>query len=76
MFVLFAAFVLATTTLAEAKGCLKGALAGGLAGHFVHHTVMGAAAGCYMGHHVANQKPASPEKTAPAPKESGGGRNY
>jgi hypothetical protein len=42
---------------ANAKGCLKGAAVGGVAGHFAHHHgVLGAAAGCAIGHHRANQK--------------------
>ena len=41
-------------TPALAKGCLKGAAVGGVAGHYAgHHAVMGAAAGCWYGHHRA-----------------------
>lgn len=43
---------------ASAKGCIKGALVGGVAGHMAGHGVMGAAAGCAVGHHYANKKPA------------------
>lgn len=42
---------------AEAKGCLKGAVVGGVAGHIAHHhTLLGAAVGCYVGHHEAVKK--------------------
>ena len=42
---------------AEAKGCIKGAVVGGVAGHYAHHHgVLGAAAGCIVGHHMANKK--------------------
>jgi len=45
-----------TTISADAKGCIKGALVGGTAGHFAgHHGVLGAAAGCAVGRHRANQ---------------------
>lgn len=45
------------TTAAEAKGCIKGALVGGVAGHFAgHHGLLGAAAGCVIGRHRANQQ--------------------
>jgi outer membrane lipoprotein SlyB len=40
---------------ANAKGCIKGALVGGVAGHFAHHGILGAAAGCVVGHHMANK---------------------
>ena len=40
---------------AHAKGCIKGALVGGVAGHFAHHGILGAAAGCVVGHHLANK---------------------
>jgi hypothetical protein len=47
----------ASTTPAEAKGCLKGAIVGGAAGHYAaHHGVLGAAAGCLIGRHEANAK--------------------
>ena len=50
-------FALASITSAEAKGCLKGAVIGGTAGHFVgHHGLMGAAAGCVIGRHKANER--------------------
>ena len=45
------------TTAADAKGCIKGALVGGVAGHFAgHHGLLGAAAGCVIGRHRANQQ--------------------
>ena len=35
-------------------GCLTGAAIGGVAGHVAgHHGLLGAAAGCYVGHHEA-----------------------
>ena len=40
----------------EAKGCIKGAIVGGVVGHFAHHhALVGAAAGCVIGHHLANK---------------------
>ena len=64
------AVVLGTTLLAagqaEAKGCIKGAILGGIAGHFAHHGLMGAAAGCAVGHHYANRKPATSGQTDPS----------
>ena len=52
-----AALALASTTAADAKGCIKGAIVGGTAGHFAgHHGVLGAAAGCLYGRHAANKR--------------------
>jgi outer membrane lipoprotein SlyB len=46
-----------STGAADAKGCIKGALVGGAAGHYAnHHGFLGAAAGCVIGHHMANKK--------------------
>ena len=43
-------------TPVPAKGCIKGAIVGGIAGHYAgHHGLMGAAAGCVVGHHMANK---------------------
>ena len=39
---------------ADAKGCLTGAAVGGVAGHMAGHGVLGAAGGCAVGHHMAN----------------------
>ena len=39
----------ATSTAAEARGCITGAIVGGIAGHAVHHGIAGAAAGCAAG---------------------------
>lgn len=52
---LAATALLASGTPVLAKGCLKGAAVGGVAGHYVGHghAVMGAAAGCWYGHHRA-----------------------
>ena len=42
---------------ASAKGCLKGAVVGAVGGHVAGgHSVVGAAAGCAVGHHLANKK--------------------
>ena len=51
-----AAMALASTSGAEAKGCIKGAIVGGVAGHMAGHGKLGAAAGCVVGHHEANKK--------------------
>jgi hypothetical protein len=41
-----AALALASTSPADAKGCIKGAVVGGVAGHYAgHHGVIGAIAG-------------------------------
>jgi hypothetical protein len=46
-----------TSTLVDAKGCVKGAVVGGAAGHVAgHHAVAGAAIGCAVGHHRAKVK--------------------
>lgn len=52
---LLAALAITGASPALAKGCLKGAAVGGVAGHYVGkgHAVMGAAAGCWYGHHRA-----------------------
>jgi hypothetical protein len=51
------ALAFSTATIpAQAKGCIKGALVGSTAGHFAHHHgLLGAAAGCVIGRHEANQ---------------------
>ena len=52
-----AVLALASTTSAEAKGCIKGAVVGGVAGHYAGgHGVLGAAAGCLYGRHRANER--------------------
>ena len=68
------ALVIATASLglsatpALAKGCLKGAAVGGVAGHYAgHHAVLGAAAGCWYGHHrakVARRQAAAQQRAA------------
>lgn len=40
---------------AQSAGCLKGAAVGGVAGRMAGHGVLGAAAGCAVGRHEANQ---------------------
>lgn len=63
---LCAASIVAVSGQAEAKGCIKGAILGGIAGHMAHHGLMGAAAGCVVGHNLANRpKPAPKMDTAP-----------
>jgi hypothetical protein len=68
----FAACVAATCAallpgIAEAKGCLKGAAVGGIGGHFAgHHGLVGAAAGCAVGHHMANKKEAAADAQTPS----------
>ena len=45
----------AMPTAADAKGCIKGAVVGGVVGHYAgRHGVLGAAAGCVIGRHRAN----------------------
>ena len=57
MIVITVGVLIAASSQAEAKGCLKGAAVGGVAGHVAHHHgVVGAAAGCAVGHHMANKK--------------------
>jgi len=56
----FAAAALALAAFAapdaQAAGCLSGAAVGGVAGHVAgHHGLLGAAAGCAVGHHMANR---------------------
>jgi len=51
------AFVSLGASGAQAAGCLSGAAVGGVAGHMAgHHGLLGAAAGCAVGHHMANQQ--------------------
>ena len=53
---ILAAAMLLTAAEAEAAGCLKGAIVGGIAGHFAgHHGLLGAAAGCAVGRHRAQE---------------------
>jgi hypothetical protein len=55
-------FAIAPMT-AEAKGCVKGAIVGGVAGHYAgHHGFLGAAAGCIVGHHMANHHTQTPSR--------------
>lgn len=64
--------------ISSAKGCLKGAAVGAVGGHVAgHHGVIGAAAGCAIGHHMANKKDkqkqdaANASTSAPATKQNG-----
>ncbi len=52
-----ATIAFASSSPAEAKGCIKGAVVGGVAGHMAGHGKLGAAAGCAIGHHEANKNP-------------------
>jgi hypothetical protein len=62
-----AALALASTSPADAKGCIKGAVVGGVAGHYAgHHGVLGAIAGCAYGHHRANEQAKQEQQPAPA----------
>ena len=57
---------------AEAKGCIKGAIVGGVAGHVAGHGKLGAAAGCIIGHHEANQRDVqrNDHRTAPPSRDN------
>ncbi len=63
-----AALLSVTASPVFAKGCLKGAAVGAVAGHYVGkgHAVLGAAAGCWYGHHLA-AKAARNAKAQPRP---------
>ncbi len=51
---IMAAAALSVVAVPATAGCLTGAAVGGTAGHFAgHHAVLGAAAGCWYGHHRA-----------------------
>jgi hypothetical protein len=53
---LLALVAVATSSSANAKGCIKGAVVGGVAGHYAgHHGLLGAAAGCAIGRHEAKK---------------------
>jgi uncharacterized protein YcfJ len=67
---------LAFSSAAQAKGCIKGAIVGGVAGSVAGHGKVGAAAGCVIGHHEANQADAENAKAqAPTPSSKGDGKN-
>ena len=67
--------VLASPSMASAKGCLKGAAVGGVAGHVAgHHGLVGAAAGCAIEHHrekVKDKAARQPSVSAPENNPSG-----
>jgi hypothetical protein len=66
-----AAFALAATSPADAKGCLKGAVVGGVAGHYAgHHGMLGAAAGCLYGRHRAKEQERLQPGQAPAAQQN------
>jgi outer membrane lipoprotein SlyB len=71
-----AVLVLAFSSAAQAKGCIKGALVGGVAGSVAGHGKVGAAAGCVIGHHEANKADAENAKAqAPISPSRGDGKN-
>ena len=58
----------ATPRNAQAAGCVSGAAVGGVAGHVAgHHGLLGAAAGCAVGHHMANKQRAAATAATAAP---------
>ena len=68
-----AALALASTSPADAKGCLKGAAVGGVAGHYAgHHGLLGAAAGCLYGRHRANEQDRQQTQTQGDPRNANG----
>jgi hypothetical protein len=69
-FFALAALAVASTTPADAKGCVKGAVVGGVAGHYAgHHGVLGAIAGCAYGRHRAKEQARQPKGPAPVGQE-------
>jgi hypothetical protein len=69
-FFTLAALAVASTSPADAKGCVKGAVVGGVAGHYAgHHGVLGALAGCAYGRHRAKEQERQPKGQAPAGQE-------
>jgi hypothetical protein len=69
-FFAIAALAVASTSPADAKGCLKGAVVGGVAGHYAgHHGTIGALAGCAYGRHRAKMQERQPQGRAPAGQE-------
>ena len=65
-FFALAAVAVASTSPADAKGCLKGAVVGGVAGHYAgHHGTIGALAGCAYGRHRAKEQARQPKGQAP-----------
>lgn len=54
---LLAALLIALSSPANAKGCIKGAVAGGVAEHYAGgHSVVGAIGGCLVGRRLARQQ--------------------
>jgi hypothetical protein len=69
-FFALAALAVASTSPADAKGCVKGAVVGGVAGHYAgHHGVLGAIAGCAYGRHRAKEQERQPKGQAPVGQE-------
>jgi hypothetical protein len=70
VFFTLAALALASSSPADAKGCLKGAMVGGVAGHYAgHHGTLGALAGCAYGRHRAKVQERQQQGQAPAGQE-------
>ena len=62
-------FAIASSSVVEAKGCIKGAVVGGVAGHMAgHHGKLGAVAGCAIGHHEAKKSEKTKSEHAPSQK--------
>ena len=69
-FFALATLAVASTSPADAKGCVKGAVVGGVAGHYAgHHGVLGAIAGCAYGRHRAKEQERQPKGPAPTGQE-------
>jgi hypothetical protein len=69
-FFTLAALAVASTSPADAKGCLKGAVVGGVAGHYAgHHGTLGALAGCAYGRHRAKAQDRQQQGQPPAGQE-------
>jgi hypothetical protein len=66
-----AVLALASTSPADARGCLKGAAVGGAAGHYAgHHGVLGAAVGCLYGRHRAKEQERLQQGQSPAAQQN------
>lgn len=73
--------LIAASTAAEAKGCIKGAIVGGLGGHYVGRgmsslgehraghmpTILGAATGCLVGRYEAHRRARAAARPAQSP---------
>ena len=67
---------LASTSAAQAKGCIKGAIVGAVAGSVAGHGKVGAVSGCVIGHHEASKGDEENAKAqAPTSTSRGDGKN-